>query len=97
MNTESQELHSKGSTLHSTCYLLGPNLVTVLDGNEVIVDKGSVSTDLSATTWAGQVSPSHVEWTLLGSEDGGGGSVGVVREQRQRGGSGQSTCGLDFV
>ena len=61
MNTESQELHSKGPTLHSTCYLLGPNLVTVLDGNEVIVDKGSVSTDLSATTWAGQVSPSHVE------------------------------------
>lgn len=71
--------------------------MTVLDGNEVIVDKGSVSTDLSATTWAGQASPSQVEWTLLGSEDGGGGSVGVVREQRQRGGSGQRACGLDFV
>ena len=73
--------------------LLGPNLVTLLDDNEVIVDKGSVSTDLSATTWAGQASPSHVEWTWLGSEDGRGGNVGAVREQRQRGGSGQSTRG----
>ena len=52
--------------------LLGSNLVTLLDGNEVIADKGSVSRDLSATTWAGQASPSHVEWTLLGSGDGRG-------------------------
>ena len=36
------------------------------------VDKRSVSTDLSATIWAGQISLSQVEWTLLGSGDGRG-------------------------
>ena len=44
-----------------TMDLLGSNLVSLLDGNDVIVDSGSASTDLSATTWAGQASPSPVE------------------------------------
>ena len=65
--------------------------MNLLDGNEVIAHKGSVSTDLSEITWAGQASSSHVEWTLLGSGDGRGGSVGAVREQRQSGGRGQSS------
>ena len=41
--------------------LLGSNLVSLLDGNDVIVDSGSASTDLSATMRAGQASPGPVE------------------------------------
>ena len=57
--------------------------MTLLDGNDVTVDKGSVSTDLSATTWAGQTSPSQVEWTLLGSGDGRGVSYERAKTERR--------------
>ena len=72
--------------------LLGPCLVTVLDGDNKW-DKGQ-----PAATWPDPASPSRGGLGFArDQEEAEVGTWELLREPRQRGGSGQSTCGREFL